>query len=178
MRSDPFFIQKMSFLQNIKNDILSEIEYYKQNVHICFDGEKFYVNVTTWNSFDIWVTYIDSFEMYIPNWFYKNLDLFQAILDDDVVAIDIIEDRWFDLEKLKNELNILINQDNLKDYEIVDILNNIFSWFDTVFQEFEKDSYIIYIWHNIWYTWVDLWDRIRESIDKVIKFRYEDHMKK
>lgn len=178
MRSDPFLIQKMSFLQNIKNDILSKIEYYKQNVHICFNWEKFYVHVTTWNSFDIWVTYIDSFEMYIPDWFYKNWDLFQAILDDDVVVIDIIEDRWFDLEKLKNELNILIQQDNLKDYEIVDILNNTFAWFNTVFQEFEKDSYIIYIRGKIGYTWVDLWYRIRETIDKVIKFRYEDHVKR
>gem|GEM_PF-5221654 len=47
MRSDPFLSQKMSFLQNIKNDILSKIEYYKQNVHICFNGEKFYIHVTT-----------------------------------------------------------------------------------------------------------------------------------
>lgn len=178
MRSDPFLIQKTSFLQNIKNDILSEIEHYKQNVHICFNWEKFYIHVTTWNSFDIWVTYIDSFEMYIPDWFYKNWDLFQAILDDDIVAIDIIEDRWFDLEKLKNELNLLIDQDNLKDYEIVDILNNTFAWFDTVFQEFEKTSYIKYIRGNIWYTWVDLGDRIREAIDKVIKFRYEEYLKR
>ena len=178
MRSDPFLIQKTSFLQDIKYNILSKIEYYKQNVHICFDWEKFYIHVTTWNSFDIWVTYIDSFEMYIPDWFYKNWDLFQAILNDDDVATEIIDEKWFDLEKLKNELNLLIDQDNLKDYEIVDILNNTFAWFDTVFQEFEKTSYIKYIRGNIWYTWVDLGDRIREAIDKVIKFRYEEYLKR
>lgn len=177
MKADIFLNLKMSFLQDIRYEILSKIEHYKQNVHICFNWEKFYVNVTTWNSFDIWVTYIDSFDMYIPDWFYKNWDLFDAILNDEDVAINIIIEKWFDLDKLKNELKILMNKDNLKSYEIVDILNNTFSWFDKVFEEFEKTSYIIYIRNNIWYTWVDLGDRIREAIDKVIKFKYEEYVK-
>lgn len=169
---------KAEFLENLLNNILSEVEYYEQRIHICFDWEKFYVYWTeSKNSFDIWVNYIASLDLRITEDIVPCSEPFEQILEGDVILKDIIKSRNLNFKEIKDNIKKLMKHKDIEPDTITRKLIETFPWFNTIQCEYEKILYTNYVKDNMWYKWFSLWEYIEEAIEKVKNLTYEEAMK-
>ncbi|MDD3794198.1 MAG: hypothetical protein PHI37_05265 [Candidatus Gracilibacteria bacterium] len=173
-----FKTAKAQFLENLLNNILSEVEYYEQRIHICFNGEKFYIYSTqSKNSFDRGVNYIASLDLEINEDLITYDDYFELLLDNNEDITDLIKSKNLDLEKIKDNLKKLMKDDEIEGYTIIEKLNETFPGFNKVYDEYEKKSYINYVIESMGYKGFSLGEYIEEAIEKVKNLTYEEAMR-
>lgn len=178
MNEATFNEEKAKFLENLLYDILDKIECYDQRIHICFNWEKFYIYSTeSKNSYDLWTNYIASLDLSIDEDFLYYDDFFELLLENNEDIADLIKSKSLDLDKIQNNLKKLMKDDEIEWYTIIEKLNETFPWFNKIYDEYEKKSYINYVIETMWYEWFSLWEYIEEAIEKVKNLTYKEAMK-
>lgn len=138
---------KSKFLEDIESNIIWEIEYYEQVIHVCFDWYNFYhYSTCSFNSWDQWVYYIYSYRTSIDDNFFDYSYVIDLIKNWDDYLNDLCKKKSIDLREIQKEIQDLnIDDDKESNLEIINDLYWKFDWFFDIVCEIEKDTYHNYL---------------------------------